>query len=118
MPSPDRPDGGSSKGIGALYAFDEANDRIVAFDKGDGDYMAQYLLEASDRAWAGLRDFVVLPGADDDAPVTVWWISDNGLHSAVLEQAEGPAATPTPDRRHRGAPAKPPKPKPTKTPRP
>jgi hypothetical protein len=116
--APERP-GVSTKGIGALYAYDRTNHRIVAFDKGDGDYMGQYMLEANNPAWSGLRDFVVLPGADADAPNTVWWISDNGLHSAVLEQAEGPAATPTPGPgASPSAPAKTPKPKPTKTPRP
>ena len=94
--SPDRPDGGSTKGLGSLYAFDKANSRIVAFTKSNGKYVEQYQLEGHDDAWDGLRDFVVLPGADADAPKTVWWISDTGLHSAVLEQAEGPAATPTP----------------------
>ncbi len=66
----------------------------MAFTKSNGKYVEQYQLEGHDEAWEGLRDFVVLPGADADAPKTVWWISDTGLHSAVLEQAEGPAATP------------------------
>ena len=117
--APDRPDGGSTKGLGALYAFDKANSRIVAFTKSNGKYVEQYQLEGHDEAWEGLRDFVVLPGADADAPKTVWWISDTGLHSAVLEQAEGPAATPTPAPESPAAsPAKTPRPKPTKTPRP
>ena len=103
----------------ALYAFDKANSRIVAFTKSNGKYVEQYRLEGHDDAWEGLRDFVVLPGADADAPKTVWWISDTGLHSAVLEQAEGPAATPTPAPESPAAsPAKTPRPKPTKTPRP
>ena len=91
LSSPDRPDGQSSKRIGLLYAFDEANDRIVAFDKGDGNYVAQYVLADGNDGWSELRDMVVLPGADDESPATAWWISGNALHSAVLQQAEGPA---------------------------
>jgi hypothetical protein len=117
--APDRPDGGSTKGLGSLYAFDKANSRIVAFTKSNGKYVEQYQLEGHDDAWDGLRDFVVLPGADVDAPKTVWWISDTGLHSAVLEQAEGPLATPTPTPGSPAAsPARTPRPKPAKTPRP
>ena len=95
LAAPERP-GISTKGIGSLYAFDQANQRIVAFNKSNGDYVAQYLLENGGAGWADLRDFVVLPGADADAPNTAWWISDDGLHTAVLEQAEAPVASPGP----------------------
>jgi hypothetical protein len=121
LAAPDRPDGGSTKGIGALYAYDAANHRIVAFNKSNGDYVEQYLLQGGDTEWSGLRDFVVLPGADTDAPKTVWWISDDGLHTAVLEQADTPAASPTPAPSEPAATpqgSKSPRPKPTKTPRP
>ena len=114
LSSPDRPDGSSSKRLGPLYAFDEANDRIVAFDKSDGNYAAQYLLADGSDAWSELRDMVVLPGADDESPPTVWWISGNALHSAVLQQAEGPAPTATPTPTEEPDPTK----KPRKTPRP
>jgi len=116
LSSPDQPDGSSSKRVGLLYAFDEANDRIVAFAKGDGNYVAQYVLADGDRAWSELRDLVVLPGADAESPATAWWISGNALHSAVLQQAEGPAptATPTPTEEPTAEPTK----KPRKTPRP
>jgi hypothetical protein len=120
LSSPDRPDGSSSKRSGLLYAFDRTNDRIVAFDKGDGDYVEQYLLADDSTAWSGLKDLVVLPGADDDAPATAWWISGDGLHSAPLVRAEGPAATPTPSPTPTAAPTKKPAktPKPKKTPKP
>jgi hypothetical protein len=117
----DRPDGGSTKGIGSVYAYDEANRRIVAFNKSNGDYVEQYMLPAGDTGWASLRDFVVLPGADADAPVTVWWISDRGLHTAVLEAVEAPVASPSPGASQPGASpggTTTPRPKPTKTPKP
>ena len=97
LSSPDRPDGSSSKRIGPLYAFDEANDRIVAFDKGNGDYLAQYLLADDGDGWSELRDMVVLPGAGRPSRrPPMWWISGDALHSAVLQQAEGPAPTASP----------------------
>ncbi len=96
LSSPDLPNGDSSKRVGLLYAFDRANDRIVAFSKGSGDVVEQYLLAGNDDGWSDLRDLVVLPGADDEAPATAWWISGSALHSAVLQQVEGPIATPSP----------------------
>ena len=112
--SPDLPSGDSSKRVGLLYAFDVTNRRIVAFSKGNGDFVEQYLLADADGAWAGLKDMVVLPGADEDSPATAWWISGNALHTAILVAAEGPSATPSPTPTATAAPT----PKPTKTPRP
>jgi hypothetical protein len=114
LSSPDRPDGSSSKRGGPLYAFDRANHRIVAFNKGDGKYIEQYLLADRDDGWADLQDMVVMPGADDAAPSTVWWISGSGLHSAVLAKAEGPAATPSPSPSQAASPT----PEPVKTTKP
>ena len=114
LSSPDLPDGSSSKRAGPLYAFDRTNHRIVAFDKANGRYIAQYHLADGDQGWRDLRDMVVLPGADEEAPATAWWISKTGLHSAVLTAAEGPAATPTPAPTATASPT----PKPTKTPKP
>jgi hypothetical protein len=114
LSSPDRPDGSSSKRLGLLYAFDRANHRIVAFNKGDGKFAEQYLLADGDAGWSGLQDMVVLPGADEESPATAWWISGTELHSAVLKAAEGPAATPSPS----PSPVATPTPKPAKTPKP
>jgi hypothetical protein len=61
---------------------------------------------------------VVLPGADEEAPATAWWISSTGLHSAVLTAAEGPAATPTPAPTATPSPTPKPTKKPKKTPKP
>ncbi|HYO43476.1 MAG TPA: hypothetical protein VES19_09800 [Candidatus Limnocylindrales bacterium] len=118
LSSPDRPDGQSSKRLGLLYAFDRANSRIVAFDKGDGKFVEQYLLADGDDAWKDLQGMVVMPGPDEDAPATAWWISSTGLHSAVLVKAEGPAATqpPSPTPTASAPPTKTPKPR--KTPKP
>jgi hypothetical protein len=70
---------------------------VVAFSKATGDYVAQYRPAAGSAPWTDLRGMVVLPGADDSAPATLWWISSTGLYSAVLESAlpdGGPSASP------------------------
>ena len=105
--SPDRPDGSLSRRNGILYAFDARNHRVVAFNKSDGEYIEQYRLAGGDEAWSDLHGFAVLPAADADAPSTMWWISETGLHSALLEAVPdvpptpSPAARPPPTRRRR-----------------
>jgi hypothetical protein len=116
LSSPARPDGSTSKRNGLLYAFDRTNSRIVAFNKADGKYVEQYRLTDGDSGWSDLQDMVVMPGADDQAPASVWWISSTGLHGATLVQAQGPAVTPTPSPSPTPKPAK--SSKPAKTPKP
>ena len=94
--SPDRPDGSSSRRNGLLYAFDAQNHRVVAFNKADGAYVEQYRLANDDPGWDDLRGFVVLPAPDTESPATMWWISETGLHSAVLQQVDDAAASPSP----------------------
>ena len=88
-----------------------------ASTRSNGKYIEQYRLEGDDDAWEGLRDFVVLPGADADAPKTVWWISDDRPPQRASSSRPRDRRAP---RRRPGAP--PPgedaAPKPTKTPRP
>ncbi len=102
LSSPDRPDGSSSKRSGPIYAFDSINHRVVAFSKADGSYIAQYRPAGTEAAWTDLRGMVVLPGADDTAPPTLWWISSTGVHSATLAPAPADgSASPSPS----GSPA-------------
>jgi hypothetical protein len=114
--SPDRPDGSTSRRNGVLYAFDDEHDRVVAFNKADGEYIEQYRLAGGDDAWKGLRGMVVLPGPDAEAPATLWWISDTGLHSVVLEEtSDEPLPSPSPAESPSAEPEK--TAKPTKTPK-
>ena len=112
--SPDRPDGSSSRRNGVLYAFDDRNQRVVAFNKSDGKYLEQYRPAGGDDAWEDLRGFTVLPAAEADAPSTMWWISDTGLHSTLLEAV--PDVLPTPSPSGEASPET--TPKATKTPKP
>ena len=116
LSSPDRSDGSSSRRKGALYAFDATNHRIVAFNKADGAYIAQYQLAGGDAAWVSLKGMTVLPAPDETSPATLWWISGTGLHSAPLEEApDASAASPSPSASPSDEPS--PTPKPSKTPK-
>ena len=96
LSSPSLPNKEPNRRKGLLYAFDRINQRIVAFNKADGTYKEQYTLAGDSRAWADLRGMLVIPGADEEAPATLWWASSTGLHSAVLApEAGGPGASPT-----------------------
>jgi len=120
LASPPQANGNPSRGLGSLYAYDAINHRIVAFSKSDGKYVAQYTLAGSEDL-SGLRDMVVIPSADPDVPDTLWWISDQGLSSALLEAVPGAGAgaSPTPSPTATPEPTKKPKatPKPTKKPK-
>ena len=123
LSSPDRADGSSSRRKGILYAFDAENHRVVAFNKSDGAYVAQYQLAGGSDAWAGLRGMTVMVSPDETVPPTMWWISETGLHSVSLAAAEDPStASPSPSHAPSAAPSKAPKPtptpKPTRTPKP
>jgi hypothetical protein len=97
LSSPDRSDGTSSRRQGILYAFDAENHRLVAFNKSDGAYVAQYQLAGGDGGWSGLKGMTVMVSPDATVPATMWWISDSGLHTASLVAVpDASTASPSP----------------------
>jgi len=80
---------GSPRRTGPLYAYDDANHRIVALDKapnnGTAAYRQQFVLAGSD-ALGDIRGMYVVAGLGD-VPDTVFWISANALHQAPLAAA-------------------------------
>ena len=61
---------------------------------------------ATEADWTDLRGMVVLPGADDTAPATLWWISSTGVHTASLAPvAEDGGASPSPSGSAAASPA-------------
>jgi hypothetical protein len=86
---------------GALYVYDAANGRVVAFDKLTGAYQAQYRPAGGSPAWGLLRAFYVVPRSPGQAPA-IFWIDGDTLGTAVLEQVPGafpgssPGASPSP----------------------
>ncbi len=106
---------GSDRRTGEIYGYDRASSRLIALDKVDGTYRAQYRLAGGVRDWSDLRGMYIIPGVQD-APATLVWLSRDGVHQSVLEAvpdvAPKPSASPAP------SPSGPVKatPKPTKKP--
>ena len=97
---------GTDRRTGWIYAYDKPNARIVAIDKTDGSYKAQYRLAGGIDGWDDLRSFYVVPGVDE-APAQLVWISDDGLHQSSLEAVPdvAPSASPSASPGTSGSPA-------------
>ena len=90
---------GSARRTGRLYAYDDANRRIVAVDKsatnGTAAYRQQFVLAGSD-SLADIRGMYVVAGLGD-VPDMVVWISANTLHQAPLAaRSATPGGSPSP----------------------
>jgi hypothetical protein len=108
---------GSARREGVVYALDKPNARIIALDKVDGDFVAQYRIAGGRRDWSDLRAMYVVPGAGEDAAPTLVWLSRDAINQAPLVAV--PDTAPTPSASPSGEPAKAtpkPTPKPTKKP--
>ncbi|HEU5202773.1 MAG TPA: hypothetical protein VFU17_00610 [Candidatus Limnocylindrales bacterium] len=95
--------GAGERRNGVVYGFDRRNARLIAVDKADGHYVAQYRLAGGADGWEDMRGFYVAPSGDDpEAPPMIVWISGDAVHQATLEQiSKGPTASPGPS----GAPS-------------
>jgi hypothetical protein len=117
MVSPNLADGSYSKGSGILYAWDTQNDRVVAFSKNGGKYVAQYVAVSGGVAWTDLQDVEVLPTLGTDVPATMWWISSTTFYSSTLVDAQ-PVPTPSPSASPSSSPTPSSSTKPGKSPQP
>ena len=90
--------GGGERRKGVVYGYDRRNARLIAIDKGDGHYLAQYRLADGDDGWEDMRGFYIAPpGEDAEAPPVIVWISRNGVHQSTLEAVtDEPGASPGP----------------------
>ena len=89
--------GGGERRIGVVYAYDRRNARIIALDKADGAYRAQYRLAGGVEGWEEMRGMYVVPPTDPEDPPVLIWISRDSIHQAVLEAVPDVApATPPP----------------------
>ena len=70
-----------------MYTFDRSNDRLLAYDKRSGDFIAQYRLKGGD-GWADLRAMYVIPGVED-SPTRLVWLSKDAVNQAVLQAGAG-----------------------------
>ncbi len=97
---------GSPRRTGEIYGFDKPNGRIVALDKVDGSYRAQYRLAGGAQDWSDLRAMYVIAGVDD-APDTLVWLSHDGIHQATLVAVPeaGAGTSPSPSAQPSGSTA-------------
>jgi hypothetical protein len=86
---------GTEQREGAIYAFDAANDRLIALSKVNGTFLGQYRLAGGSDAWADMRDFYVERSIEGQ-PDAIVWISEDAVNRAVLESVTGPPAAPGP----------------------
>ncbi len=87
--------GAGERRVGNIYLFDRPNARIIALDKTDGTYRAQYRLAGGADDWSDFRAMYIVPGIEE-APPTLVWLSLNAVHQAVLEVVPDVAPKPTP----------------------
>jgi hypothetical protein len=86
---------GSARRTGAVYGFDLPNQRLIALDKVNGGYEAQYRLAGGKRDWSDLRSMYVIEGAEGE-PATLVWLSRDGINRAVLTAVPDLAVQPSP----------------------
>jgi hypothetical protein len=107
---------GSARRAGEIYGYDRPNARIVALDKVDGKYRAQYRLAGGLKDWSDMRAMYIVIGANEE-PSTLVWLSRDGINQAILvavpDSAPSQSASPVPS--SSASPAKA-TPKPTKKP--
>jgi hypothetical protein len=97
-PSPDlvMVSGATDQREGAVYAFDRRNDRVLAFDKASGDFVAQYRLAGGLPDWGDLRGMYIIAGIDE-APATLIWLAADRVGQVALEAVPDVAPTPSPE---------------------
>jgi hypothetical protein len=79
---------------GLLYAYDDLNGRVIAFDKASGSFREQYLIAAA----GGLRDVrgMYVIAAAGTAPAVLVWVTSHEVHQAALARAPDGLASPSP----------------------
>ena len=86
---------GAERRTGTIYAFDAANNRLIALSEVNGAFLGQYRLAGGSDAWSDMRDFYVEKSVEGQ-PDAIVWISENAVHRAVLESVTSPPASPGP----------------------
>ncbi len=96
--------GSGGRNEGRVYTFDRSNDRVIAYDKRSGDFVAQYRLADGD-GWADLRSMYIIAGVEDQ-PDRLVWLSKTAVNQAVLQAIpETDGASPSPSGGSSGSPS-------------
>ncbi len=86
---------GAERRAGTIYAFDAANDRLIALSQVNGAFLGQYRLADGSDAWSDMRDFYVEASVEGQ-PDAIVWISKDAVHRAVLESITSAPESPGP----------------------
>ena len=86
---------GAERRTGTIYAFDAANDRLVALSQINGAFLGQYRLAGGSDAWSDMRGFYVERSIEGQ-PDAIVWISATAVHRTVLQSATDAPASPGP----------------------
>ncbi len=78
-----------------LWVWDAVNERIVEFSRTDGSYIGQFIVQAGQTGFAGLRGMAVVLGKAGQPPALVWITADQVMVSP-LAAVSGPGASPSP----------------------
>ncbi|MFI5198769.1 MAG: hypothetical protein ACHQXL_00145 [Candidatus Limnocylindrales bacterium] len=84
----------TARDLGAIYAYDKANQRVIAIDKDTGSIVSQYQLAGGDSGWSDMRGMAVVPGTNG-APDRLLWIDHNRLMTSVLVAVPAAGASPS-----------------------
>ena len=84
---------GADARIGTIYAFDAANNRLVALSKVNGAFLGQFRLGDGSDEWSDMRDFYVEAGVEGE-PDAIVWIGKDAVHRSVLASLDEPGQLP------------------------
>jgi hypothetical protein len=81
------------------YIYDAKWSRVIAFQKGSGDYIEQWVTTGNVPPMEDLRGMYLVAGNREDAPPTLYWLSPRGLYQSPLvdDPDGGIIATPAPE---------------------
>ena len=90
-----------TRGEGTMYGYDPGSDRILAFDKASGRYLAQFRIADGGPDWADVRGFFVVNRANGQPPA-LYWIDKQRIGVATLQDVStlptpAPTASGSPD---------------------
>jgi hypothetical protein len=106
--------GTGPRGEGRLYVWDAANERIIVFDKENGEYVEQFIPRPPTAPFSGVRGLFAVEGVGDEPPL-LYWLIENRLFVTALEDvseaapSRSPATSPSesPQLSPSGSPASP-----------
>ena len=83
------------KDQGNVYAYDGTGRRVVAFDKGNGTYIREYVLPTNSPYFSALAGMFIRTGANGSNPTLFWIESGNLMSVALASPSTSPSTSPS-----------------------